>query len=214
MQVIKKITKDFINKGIIDSDSADWFQYGLEKRISTVLTSVSFFLIAIKISGFWVAFTYLGSFYFLRVRINGYHARTYIGCLLASIVLEVILLKGVLLLLNKDITVLLNAIGFAAILIWAPFNHPNMHLSDRELHACKIGARIRVFILMLLEIVLAVFSKQQLLRGITLGNTMAALLLAVAIIRKGENTNEVYREKTDESLSREHDPSRHEKMAS
>ena len=214
MLLTTRITEYFINKGIIDNDSADWFQYCLEKRISTVLTSVIFFLIAIKISGFWVAFMYLSSFYFLRVRINGYHANTYIGCLLASIFLEVILLKGVLPLLNKDSTVLLNAISFAAILIWAPFNHPNMHLSDCELHACKIGARIRVFILMLLEIVFAVFSKQQLLWGITLGNTMAALLLAVAIIRKGENTNETCRKKTVESRNPEYDPSRHEKMAS
>ena len=214
MQLATRITKDFIRKGIIDDDSADWFQYGLEKRISTVLTSVIFFLVAIRISGFWVAFMYLSSFYFLRIRINGYHANTYIGCLFASIFLEVILLKGVLPLLNKDITVLLNAISFATILIWAPFNHPNMHLSDCELHACKIGARIRVLILMLLEIVLKVFSKQQLLWGITLGNTMAALLLAVAIIWKGENTNETCREKTAESRNPEYDPSRHEEMAS
>lgn len=197
MHLATKITKNFIKKGIIDTDSADWFQYGLEKRISTVLTSVIFFLIATKISGFLVAFAYLGSFYFLRVRINGYHAKTYIGCLLASIFLEVILLKGVVPLLNKGITVLLNAISFSAILIWAPFNHPNINLSDSELHACKIGARIRVGILILLEIICAVSNEGRLLLGITLGNTMAAGLLAIAIIRKGENTNEICREKTD-----------------
>ena len=62
MHLATKITKNFIKKGIIDTDSADWFQYGLEKRISTVLTSVIFFLIATKISGFLVSFAYLGSF--------------------------------------------------------------------------------------------------------------------------------------------------------
>ncbi len=214
MQLITTITKHFINKGIIDIDSADWFQYGLEKRLSTVLTSVIFFFIAIKISSFWIAFTYFGSFYFLRVRINGYHAKTYIGCLFVSILLEATLLKVVLPLLDKDLIILLNAISFSVILILAPYNHPNLHLNANEIIACRISARIRVFVLLLLEISLAALCKLQLLRGITLGNTMAASLLAVAFIRKGDNTNEIYGEETVESRNREYDPSRHEKMAS
>ena len=214
MRLVNIIIRYLSEKKIIEDEDLEWVRYGLEKRLSGGITSTIFLILAIKLSNIYVAFAYLGSFYFLRARINGYHAKTFIGCLFVSIFLEVTMLKTILPLLNRNLVIALNIVSFSIILAWAPFNDPNLHLSSRELQGCKRSARIRVLILLTFEIVFFVLHKQQLINGITLGNTMAAFLMAIAIIRKGEVQNESHLGKNGENSSKENGQPRYEKMAS
>lgn len=88
--IIDKVSARCLAAGIIEADELDWFGYAIEKRMTTLLTGTLLMLIAVAISDFWTAFFYLGSFYFLRVRTNGYHARGFVGCLGQSIILELV----------------------------------------------------------------------------------------------------------------------------
>lgn len=71
--LINKIARHCVEAGIVEETDLEWFIYGLEKRTITIIATVIFLLIAIYFSNLITAVTYLGSFYFLRVRTNGYH---------------------------------------------------------------------------------------------------------------------------------------------
>lgn len=67
-----------INNQLISNDNEVWFRYGLEKRLCTLSVLVPFAFIAVRISGFWTAFSYIMSFFYLRSQTNGYHSKTQI----------------------------------------------------------------------------------------------------------------------------------------
>lgn len=176
--------------GIIEEDKAEWFIYGLEKRITTTITAFLLLLIATTISDILTALAYLGGFYFLRTRANGYHAKSFLGCLCLSIALELTFLFLIFPVLTDWAAWSLNLLSFAIIFLFAPFNHPNMHLDSHETAACRTASRIREVILSVITTIAYFLGVDHIWRGLILGNTMAALLLAVAKIKKGESCHE------------------------
>lgn len=175
---------------IISQHEVDWLVYGLEKRITTTVTSVFFFLIGMRLANTLSVVSFLISFYFLRVRTNGYHANSFLGCLLISLILEIIFLTLVLPVLNTFIFILLNLNNLVIIFLFAPFANLNMHLDEAELSACRRTSRIRIIVLFTLSILFYIFGEFNISRGILLGSTMAAFLLIIAYIKKGENKHE------------------------
>ena len=66
------VTAKLVTEGVVKACDKEWFAYGLERRILTIFTAIPFLIIAIALSDIWTAVMYLCSFYFLRVRTNGY----------------------------------------------------------------------------------------------------------------------------------------------
>ena len=66
-----------------------------------------------------------------------------------------------------------------------------MHLDEDEFRACRKTSRIRISVLSTISVLLHIFGKFDVSKGITLGSTMTALLLVIAYIKKeGENEHE------------------------
>lgn len=183
-KLTSKLAYKCLTDGIIEENEIDWFIYGLEKRFATLISSIFFLIIAMHISNLWIAISYLGSFYFLRVRTNGYHAKNIFNCLALSALIEIVLLIYLLPQLTEKLVVWLNIASLIVIFSFAPYNHPNMHLSEEEILGCRTSARIRISILNLFVIIFYVLGITCISNGITLGNTMAALLLVIAKIIK------------------------------
>ena len=97
-----------VEKRIIDQQELDWLVYGLEKRITTIVTAMFFMLIGIHLANMLSVFAFMSSFYFLRVRTNGYHANSFIACLIFSLLLELLFLKLMLPALNVFVFLFLN----------------------------------------------------------------------------------------------------------
>lgn len=180
-----------VEEKIIDKEEADWLVYGLEKRITASVAAILFFLIGIRLADTLSVIAFLSSFYFLRVRTNGYHANSFLSCLILTLLLEAFFLKLVLPTLNSFIFFFLNIADFWTIFLFAPFRNCNMHLNERELWACRKTSRIRISVLFTASILLYIFGELDISKGITLGITMTALLLLIAYIKeKGENKHE------------------------
>lgn len=184
--LINKIARHCVEAGIVEETDLEWFIYGLEKRTITIIATVIFLLIAIYFSNLITAVTYLGSFYFLRVRTNGYHAKKFSHCLLLSAFIELVFLLFVLPLLTAPIIYVLNITSFFVIFLFAPYNHPNMHLNQKEISVCRTSARMRISLLTVLATIFFSLGIEDGTKGITLGNTMTAVLLIIANIEKGE----------------------------
>ncbi len=177
-----------VEEKIIDNAELDWLVYGLEKRVTTAITAIFFLLIGIHLADTLSVIAFLSSFYFLRVRTNGYHAKSFLSCLIVSLLLEGFFLKLVLPALNSFIFFLLNIVDFWTIFLFAPFANRNMHLDGEEIQACRKTSRIRISVLFMTSTLLYTFDELNVSKGILLGNTMTALLLIIAYIkRKGEN---------------------------
>lgn len=71
-KLMDMVTAKLVTEGVVKACDKEWFAYGLEKRILTIFTAIPFLIIAIALSDIWTAVMYLCSFYFLRVRTNGY----------------------------------------------------------------------------------------------------------------------------------------------
>lgn len=188
--IINKIAVRCVEAGIVEEDELDWFVYGLEKRVTTVITASFFLAVGTLAAGFWTTLSYLGSFYFLRVRANGYHAKSFLGCLTSSLLLELAFLLALRPLFNVYVFCALNLWSLVLVFALVPFNHPHMHLNRREEHACRVSARIRISVLTVLAIVFWFVGIKCVAEGIALGNTMTALLLVIAKIKKGAKKHE------------------------
>lgn len=121
-----------------------------------------------------------------------FRGETYSGilCLLYSLALELALLYLLLPELNTFWAFALNAICIACVFLLAPVNDRSIHLNAAELKACKRSGRARMLLLDALLIAAYLLSADSVVNGLTLGNTMTALLLVIAKIKKENKDNE------------------------
>lgn len=186
MKPIDSFTNRCIDRGYITQEEAPWLHYGIEKRITAFIISIPMLIVGIWIASPEMAISFYISFCLLRSRTNGFHAKSFGGCFILSILAEVFFL-GILPHVWNDIvaTALLIA-STIAIYILTPYNHPNMNLSSEELVECARSAKRRLFALILFLAVMHILQFNQLATGVLLGIVMVAVTLTFAYILKGE----------------------------
>ena len=168
----------------VTEEQAPWVRYILEKNITTVCGAIPFLLFAVVLTSWETAFAFLLTFYLIRSRINGFHARTFIGCLVASVVCEYIFLGIIYPYLAVEIKLCILFVATVLILVFAPFQHTNMPLTQDEYLACRRSARARTIIIALLGITLSFANCHLVADGIIMGVAMAAVMLVLAYLQK------------------------------
>ena len=136
-RLIGRICTYCVRNKIIPAEKAPWLAYGLEKRLTTWIAMPPFLLLSVVCIGFWQTVAFFCSFFLLRSRLNGYHADKYIRCFFLSLLTEVFFLLLVYPLINEWSSILLVVLNVVLVFWLAPYNHPNMNLSDEEYIACR-----------------------------------------------------------------------------
>ena len=183
--LIDRLSRYCVSKNIITPEDLSWFKYGLEKRLSSLIVSIPFFILAVLLSNIYTAISFYFSFYYLRSRTNGFHSKSVWSCFILSLLCEVLFLGVLGPLINSQEAVIISIVCVAIIFVLAPYNHPNMHLSFKEVAACRISSRIRSCILLLGVLISVAVKSSALVNGFCLGIAMAACLLCLAYILKG-----------------------------
>lgn len=76
----------FLEKELnLDNNSKEKIRYGLDVLIGEMLKLIAIFLISLYLNKVQEFFIILTSFFIIRVKIGGTHAKTYMGCLSRSI---------------------------------------------------------------------------------------------------------------------------------
>lgn len=70
-----------IDNNILPPEDFPWLRYGIEKRLLSIAGIVISVTLASALSDPYTAISFCGSFYYLRSRTNGYHAKTVRSCL-------------------------------------------------------------------------------------------------------------------------------------
>ncbi|MGL5634386.1 MAG: accessory gene regulator B family protein [Sarcina sp.] len=76
----------FLEKELgLDSKSKEKIRYGLDVLVGEMVKLIVIFLVSLYLNKVQEFFIILASFFIIRIRIGGTHAKTYMGCLLRSI---------------------------------------------------------------------------------------------------------------------------------
>ena len=177
-----RLAKRCVQYGIVEEDQLPWFIYGVEKRLSTAFISVPFLLLALILTTPGCTISMYLSFYLLRRRASGYHANNACLCLCISLLLEIIFLILIYPLLRKIHIILFLGSCIPLIFKFAPYRDPNMKFTTDEISACQSSARITVCILTITVVVTYTVGLHEVSKGLTIGITMATVLLCTAHI--------------------------------
>lgn len=167
------VTRFFLQKHYIEPDQAEWFQYGLIRRMIGSLTFLLLLPVGAIIAGWVGSFLYLYTFRFLRTRTGGYHAKTPHGCLLTSFGTMFVALT---LAKNLHSPLFVGAVLFSAalcIFVLAPANNVSLHLTANEIAAIRPRVRLRLASAVLMSCLLLYIC-------VPLASCMAVSLLAVS----------------------------------
>ena len=185
-QLIEHMTQWLLKKCFIVPEQSEWCHYMLIQYIMSILSLFLLLPVSAVIVGVWGAVFYTATFRILRQRTGGYHARTPHGCLLISLVLQV--LFSLLAAATKDIYALTMVILLSevAIFLLGPANHPELHLSSKELKAVKPRMYVRQSVVFLVYVVALLTHQRMVASCIAMATFAVAILLAVAHVDDGE----------------------------
>lgn len=182
MRMINLVSHWCINRNYISEEQIPWLEYILEKKITTSISMTAMLIVGLCVSLWGRTVCFLAGFSAIRCRTNGFHARTHMGCFLVSIGLEVFFLMMLPDLLSLTVLMILLSVSSVLIFFFAPYNHPNMHLSCTEVRECAKSAKRRLCALLFAIFVLHISSYSEETLGIVLGIIMASFLLILAYI--------------------------------
>lgn len=170
-----RVTRFFLQKHYIEPEQAEWFQYGLARRMIAFLTFLLLLPVGAILIGWIGSFLYLYTFRFLRTQTGGYHAKTPHGCLLTSLgtMFAALTLAKIF-----HSPLLIGAVLFAAalcIFVLAPANNASLHLAANEIAAIRPRVRLRLACVVLISCLLLYIC-------VPLASCMAASLLVVAVM--------------------------------
>lgn len=135
--ICNRIIEYCVCNGVVDDNNISWLRYCIEKRIATLLCGLPCFIIAVALSDMITAVSFFVGFFQIRKKTGGFHARTMLGCLFASISTEIIFVGMISPILNSCNICVFAVVDAIIFFLLAPHNHPNMHLSAAEAIALK-----------------------------------------------------------------------------
>lgn len=149
----KRIVSRWVQRGLIEESQAEWYVYALLERITTLCSFSAVVALGSLFSNVWHAFLFAVALMYLRAYTNGHHAKTYLGCLVNSCIIEIL---GVLLCthLNSILSLFLSLISTIIIFSLAPLNNEQIHFSSEEFMAVRSVCHKRIVVLFILHIVL------------------------------------------------------------
>lgn len=180
--IVSKIVNYMVRKELINENYVPWLQYGLERRLLTLVFLFPVVSLGLFLSTPITTLSFLYSFFSIRSVAGGYHAKTTYGCFCMSIILEYFFLGIIYPSLTFFISIFIFSLSTIILLKLAPYNHPNIHLSQAELFACAESLHHRSRFIVSIFIVACILKMKGIVYGITIGIAMAAYLLCLAYI--------------------------------
>ncbi len=187
--VARKVTYCLIQNERIEQENEEKYIYGVEVVIEKLITYGVLLILALSLKILVPSVLFVLFFALLRGYTGGFHARTYLGCFISTILMYLCCCQVIAPFLIKEKLYIIPGIIISSIfiLLFAPINNPDLNLSAKEIKRCKIGTKL-VLMLEVISIAMGIYS------GIStvyivfpfLGIVMCAVLLIVAKIIQRE----------------------------
>ena len=183
----KKLAAITIKKSCNEENKINILTYGYELIFSQVISILLFLLIGIILGFGWETCLFLVSFVCLRIFCGGFHANSYYGCFISSMIIT-FLVVGVGCIVGKyQISwpaIILMVISSLILVFRGPFINPKHPLSLVRIHVNRKKAYC-VIIIEDISIVSFLFAQQHIAAYIlTFSEMVVAILLLLAHIKK------------------------------
>lgn len=195
--MIAKLAKStayfFVEKQVVKKEDEEVYAYGMELLYSSILNIALAVIIAIITNTVYPTAAFLTAFIVMRQYIGGYHAKTHLGCM--SILAAVLCCFAVLsryIPIECEILISMPAIGLSMFLIlkFAPVEHPNKPLTDKEKSRLRKSGIISAFTVFILVLIMSVFtSTRRYGMYISLGQLTASTAMLCEIIKHTRMNN-------------------------
>ena len=153
----ERITIFLAAHNYIAEDKKDWCHYVVIKFLMSALSLCFLIPIGSLVVGWIGSILYTFTFRFLRARTGGYHAKTPHGCLITSVILQILFLSLSICMPDASLFIFVAIISGLSIALISPVNHPELHLSSAEMSALRPRIYLRVaFILIAFSLILFV----------------------------------------------------------
>lgn len=128
-KICRRISKHFVLHKIIAQDDMEVFEFGLERILSTVVSSVMIGIFGILFQAILECIIFVFCFYYSRKYAGGYHAKTYTkcnACYIATFLLTIIISRCIENSMSLNIIlVMITIITLSTTVLLAPINNPN-----------------------------------------------------------------------------------------
>ena len=197
VQLAKRITNAFVNKGSIKNADFDVYAYGFQILLSSISYALIFILISIVTNTLLESLFFFLGFYVVRSFCGGYHASTYLRCHILFAVNHLVFIGLIRYFPSSLLDIAIIAIYIfccISILSFAPVDHKSKRFIKNEYKTFRKKSVIYsvVLILLLCLVVFGILPSNHFLLSHSIGTLSATVSLIVAKIinykeRKKEN---------------------------
>lgn len=195
--MIAKLAKStacfFVEKQLVKKEDEEVYAYGMELLYSSILNIALAAIIAIITNTVYPTAAFLTAFIVIRQYIGGYHAKTHLGCMsIFAVVLCCFAVLSRYIPTECEILISMPAIGLSMFLIlkFAPVEHPNKPLTDKEKSRLRKSGIISAFTVFILVLIMSVFtSTRRYGMYISLGQLTASTAMLCEIIKHTRMNN-------------------------
>lgn len=183
-EIAKKLAGICVKNKLVEQETFEWCVYSIEKRLVTFCTWGALILIGTRLFGFQCTLCFTLGFLVLRRRTNGYHAKTYIRCLIGSILIEC---NSIFMVRNSSMEglVLIVALSNLIILKLAPVNNEQIRLTVGEMNAMKKDVhKILVGMNILCFLCVFCYPASEIVKGLVAALAADAVMLVAAAFDK------------------------------
>lgn len=183
----KRMASFFVRNEVIKSEDEEVYEYGLQLLLSTVFNGIIALILAIISGTILQCICYLAVFVLLRKSAGGFHAKTHFGCCCILAVVLSLFIMFIKFVPNEAYGIVATiAVAFSVviILIFAPLEHENKPISDRDKNRLRKISVIYAVLFTILVFVLFIAKLKMIMICVALGMFTASGSMLVAVIEK------------------------------
>ncbi len=186
--ISKNLTQYFLSKNIITKNQIEACEYSIHTRLMKLIFILSILAISLAFNVFIESIIFLILVLSLRRRTGGYHANSEIVCFIFSIgitIFATVFLADFINSFNNIFRFLIYINSVFILFLYAPINHPNLEMSDKEMRFHRNKMKKEIFIVSLILITFELFN-QSLISSLLISGVMlvASSVLISKIIKQ------------------------------
>ncbi len=197
---VSRVVNRLICEKLIRIEYAEHYTYAMVTLMERIITVLSLVVIGFLFSDIWGTICYLGTFFTLRKRTGGFHAKSFLLCYVLTVSSFAFIIQVANILCNEIMLwYILLGISVMVICIVGTVNHPNMELSKEELYEATKSSRMFVLLLACISLYLnSLHNGHYLMVYMVLGISMCTVLLCLAkYLGQEVKGNENYKNETN-----------------
>ncbi len=181
----KRIAFFFVMRDIISKEDMEVYEYGFQLLISTILNTLTAFLLAAMTGTLIQSAIFLSVFVLMRKAAGGFHARTHFGCLCILIAVHycfIAFIKFAPYEVYTAVSVVSMVLSVMIILAFAPVEHKNKPLNGSEKTVLRRRSIAQMIIITVSVIVSGLITQNTIMISIALGIATASCSILAAKI--------------------------------